>query len=99
MNNPASVNMSDLMDSHNKTANVNNSTDNYNESTNIDNSLKNYNINNYDIDDILISNDSTSISFVLVSSVTNFDTGLTNSTTTNIISQTNSETSSQIALP
>ncbi|CAG8758011.1 26210_t:CDS:2, partial [Dentiscutata erythropus] len=95
INNSASVNMSDPINSHNKTANMNDSTDNYNELTNIDNSLKNHNIDNYNIDDILISNNYTSTSFVLVSSVTNFDTGLTNSTPTNAISQTNSETSSQ----
>ncbi|CAG8565010.1 6482_t:CDS:2 [Racocetra fulgida] len=58
------------------------------------NSLKNHNIDDHNIDDVLISNDSTSTSSVLVLSVTDFDTSLTNSTTTNVIGQTNSETSS-----
>ncbi|CAG8848621.1 40492_t:CDS:1, partial [Gigaspora margarita] len=86
MNNSASANMSNPTDSHDKTVNMNNSMDNYSEPVDINN---NYNIDDYDFDNILLSNDSASTSFVLESPITNFDTSSINSTTTSSVSQTN----------
>ncbi|CAG8851392.1 29295_t:CDS:1, partial [Gigaspora margarita] len=64
-------------DSHDKTINMNNSMDNYSEPVNINN------IDDHDFDNMLLSNDSASTSFVLEPPITNFDTSSINSTTTN----------------
>ncbi|CAG8836414.1 21838_t:CDS:1, partial [Gigaspora margarita] len=58
--NDKTINMNNLIENS-----TDNSMDNYSEPVNIDNSLKNYNIDNYDIDNILLSNNSASTSFEL----------------------------------